>query len=238
MPRVARRLDRRAAGPPRPRPRSRHAPRRAGLRPASAEARPRIAEARHLARGQIDDEVDELARQQARARRRAARGSSRARRAAPPRRTSSRRAASRSGAPAGPCVPSTAGPASAKASLLIGAVAIASIVPARASPTAATMASYAARPASADSWPGGNAASAPAVRSIEPRLAHLEHARIRGRLDGDLGTDPGGIADGDADSWLATSSYSLQFRVQSGAVWFAVRTVQCADLRTRPANLN
>jgi len=38
------------------------------------------------------------------------------------------------------------------------------------------------------------------MRPIEPRLAHLEHLRIRGRLDGDLGPDPCRVTNGDADS--------------------------------------
>ena len=52
--------------------------------------------------------------------------------------------------------PGQGSPAAANASLLIGAVAIASILPARASSTARTMASYAARPAAAVTRPRSN----------------------------------------------------------------------------------
>jgi hypothetical protein len=40
------------------------------------------------------------------------------------------------------------------------------------------------------------------ARPIQPRLADLEDARIRRRLDGDFGADPGRIADGYTDSWF------------------------------------
>ena len=75
------------------------------------------------------------------------------------------------------------------------------------------MTSYAARPAAALSTPGANAA--PARRAVEDRLADVEDARIGRRARRDLGTDAGGIADGDRDAGFHGSDCRSRIQRQS-----------------------
>ena len=97
--------------------------------------------------------------------------------------------------------PGHGSPAAANASLLIGAVAIASIAPERASSTA-----------SHDRVVGRAARHGGDPAPLEPRdvladgTVERSARRSHGRPDRrwplrDLRTDPGGVADGDADAW-------------------------------------
>ena len=108
-------------------------------------------------------------------------------------------------------VPAPRQPGGANASLLIGAVAIASMRPACASRRRRDDGVVGRAARSADTRPRSNARDVVVGRrSVEDRLAQLDATRgIGRRLARDLRPDAGGIADGDADARRARSSAAI-----------------------------